>query len=431
MSEINDWVKLDNAGKIYPAARRRNWMMMFRLSATLKEEIDPEVLVLAQERVLKRLPYFAYRLRHGMFWYYMERTDSAPPVEWDVNNPCVPMQGRGNGFCFRVRWYERRIAVEFYHVLTDGAGGMVFLKTLVAEYLRLKYGADIPRDDTILDCDAPPRKEEMEDSFLAHAGEFTLSRSEVDSYQLRGEKDRLRLVNVITGIMPGEEIRARAKALGVTVTEYLTAVMLLSVDAIQRRHVRERRHMMLVKISVPVNLRALFPSKTVRNFSSYVNPGFDPRLGEYTMEEVAQLVHHFMRSEVTAKTLNAKFTTNVKSEQNGLLRAVPLFLKNPVMRMVFNAVGDRKYALSFSNLGNVVLPQKMACFIERIEFLLGPMPKNKVGCACAGYEGKLFINFTRTMIPAELEREFFTRLVKLGVPVKIESNRRDTDGLLR
>ena len=113
MSEINDWVKLDNAGKIYPAARRRNWMMMFRLSATLKEEIDPEVLVLAQERVLKRLPYFAYRLRHGMFWYYMERTDSAPPVEWDVNSHAVGCGGIKSAADSLIHRYGRDAVGDF------------------------------------------------------------------------------------------------------------------------------------------------------------------------------------------------------------------------------------------------------------------------------------------------------------------------------
>ena len=38
------WVKLDNAAKIYPAVRRKNWSNVYRQSATLTEEIDKEVL---------------------------------------------------------------------------------------------------------------------------------------------------------------------------------------------------------------------------------------------------------------------------------------------------------------------------------------------------------------------------------------------------
>ena len=38
-----NWMRLDNAAKIYPASMRRDWMAMFRLSATLVEPVDPEI----------------------------------------------------------------------------------------------------------------------------------------------------------------------------------------------------------------------------------------------------------------------------------------------------------------------------------------------------------------------------------------------------
>ena len=38
---------------------------------------------------------------------------------------------------FRVICYKNRVAIEFFHALTDGAGGMVFLKSLMAEYTKL------------------------------------------------------------------------------------------------------------------------------------------------------------------------------------------------------------------------------------------------------------------------------------------------------
>ena len=38
------WMRLDNAAKIYPAAKRRKWNNVFRLSATLTQPVDPVVL---------------------------------------------------------------------------------------------------------------------------------------------------------------------------------------------------------------------------------------------------------------------------------------------------------------------------------------------------------------------------------------------------
>lgn len=38
------WVRLDNAAKIYPAARRKNWSNVFRQSVTLSDDVDMGVL---------------------------------------------------------------------------------------------------------------------------------------------------------------------------------------------------------------------------------------------------------------------------------------------------------------------------------------------------------------------------------------------------
>lgn len=50
----------------------------------------------------------------------------------------------------RVIVYENRIAVEFFHSLTDGTGALIFLKTLTAEYLEQKYKITIPAECGIL-----------------------------------------------------------------------------------------------------------------------------------------------------------------------------------------------------------------------------------------------------------------------------------------
>ena len=44
-------MRLDNAAKIYPAAKRRNWNNFFRISATLAEPVDRAVLAAALDFV--------------------------------------------------------------------------------------------------------------------------------------------------------------------------------------------------------------------------------------------------------------------------------------------------------------------------------------------------------------------------------------------
>ena len=160
------WLKLDNAAKIYPAAMSRRWNALFRLSVKFVDPIDPELLQQALLSTLKRYPSFALKLRRGFFWYYLEHIEGAPDIQEDVGNPCVRMNLKeNNGFMFRVRYHENRIAVEIFHVLTDGAGGLSFLKTLAAEYATLKYGANIPRSGDILDCNEVPKRGRIRGQF--------------------------------------------------------------------------------------------------------------------------------------------------------------------------------------------------------------------------------------------------------------------------
>ena len=416
------WLKLDNAAKIYPAAMRKKWMAMVRFSMSLSEPVDVSVLQEAVKCLMPRFPSFSVRLRRGLFWFYLEHSDEVPEVQQDVYNPCVRMDLKHSKFLFRIRAYENRIAVETFHVLSDGTGSLCFIKTLVAEYLRLKYGAQIPRDSSILDCTEAPKPEELEDSFLKYAGPVSRDHREKDSYFIKGIPVPQDTVHITTGMIPIDILSQKAKEKKVSITEYLTGVMVMSIDAIQRRENKKQRRLKPVKVAVPVNLRAFFPSKTLRNFSYFINTGIEPHYGEYSFDDILNEVHHFIRLEATKQKLQARIAFNVNSERNPVMRMVPLFLKNFVMRLVFNRVGDRKTSTTITNLGQVKLPEEMAKYVIRTDLILGPLSRNRVVGAVISYQNTLYFTFTRTITDPYVEREFFRNLVKLGVPVKIESN---------
>ena len=120
------WMSLDNAAKIYPAARNANWTNVFRLSATLRENVDRATLQSALDVTVRRFPSIAVRIRRGAFWYYLEEIAHAPEVAEEKPYPLVRMPFDDIRTCaFRVIAYKKRIAVEFFHALTDGNGGLV------------------------------------------------------------------------------------------------------------------------------------------------------------------------------------------------------------------------------------------------------------------------------------------------------------------
>jgi len=301
---------------------------------------------------------------------------------------------------------------------------MSFFKTLLAEYLTLKYNITVPRDSVILDCSTAPKPEEYEDSFRKYAGKYSRVPQRDWAYRIRGTRERDGFVHLTCGMIPVDAVLQKAREKKVTITQYLVALMILSIDSVQRREVSYEKRLKPVNILVPVNLRGFFPSVTTRNFMGILTPGIDPKRGPYTFDELLSIVHHYMGFEATAKNLQGRFTSFVMTEKNPAIRFVPLFLKNPILRLIHQFSGDRKSCTTLSNVGSFSLPPVMTPYVPRIDIALGPLSENPVAFAAMSYEGTLYINATRTITDPKIEREFFTNLVKLGIPVKIESNLR-------
>ena len=114
--------------------------------------------------------------------------------------------------------------------------------------------------------------------------------------------------------------------------------------------------------------------------------------------------------------------TNVGSEQMTLVRLMPLFVKNGVMKAVFDTVGERKSCLSLSNLGQVQLPREMMPYVERLDFILGVQATAPYNCGVIAYGENMYVNFIRNIQEPFLERHFYAVLRELGLPVQIQSN---------
>ena len=176
---------------------------------------------------------------------------------------------------------------------------------------------------------------------------------------------------------------------------------------------------------IPIDLRHLFPSATLRNFAMYTIPELDPRLGEYTFPEICEIIKHKMGAEFTKKHMSCVIATNVNDEKNPLVRLIPLPIKNAVMKAIFDSVGEKKSCLSFSNLGKIKLPEVMYKYIERFDFILGVQAAAPYTCGMLSYGETIYINFIRNIKDAELERHFYEVLHRLGLPVTVESNRNE------
>lgn len=419
------WYRLDNAAKIYPASHTRYWSNLFRLSATMDETIDLPVLDQAIRNTIPRFPSIAARLSEGIFWYYLRPVDTPPPIMAEYSYPLAHMSKKELKTCaFRVIVYRNRIAVEIFHALTDGTGGLIFLKSLIAEYVELKYSTPIPCTCGILSRLEPPSPEETEDSFLKNAAPVKETRKDTDAWRIDGTPEEDSFLNVTNFQMSPEKVLALAHEKGVSVNTYLAAVMMRAILHLEFDMIKSPKKYKPVKVLIPINLRPLFGSRTLRNFALYTIPEIDPRLGDYTLDEIISVVHHKVGLFATKKNMSKMIETNVADERSLVLRVVPLFIKNFVMKMVFNSVGEKKSCLSFSNLGVVKLPEELERHVERIDFILGPQANAPYNCSIYTYGGVLNVTLSRDIKEALLENYFYRELRELGIETTVQSNQR-------
>jgi hypothetical protein len=416
------WMPLDNAALIFPAIRRSTWVNTFRMAVTMPDDIDPVLLQRAVNELRPRFPSIYVRLGAGLFWYFLEAVREPPRVRPDYAYPLTHMGGGElRVCCFRVLYYKRRMAVEFFHSLTDGTGGMIFIKTLAARYIDLRYGVRVPPEKGVLDIGKPPLPSELEDSFQRCSGEFAMSRAEENAWRLRGTPEPAGFLHQITGLADTEDLVRAAHAHNATVTAFVCAVMAQAIIGMQAEEVPLKRQKP-VKITIPVNLRNLFGGDTLRNFALVINPGVDPRLGSYTLDELCREFTHQMAVEITPQKMAARVAANVKPQNKAAMRLAPLFLKNMAMRMIYTFVGESKGCLNISNLGRVELPEAMKPYIRRFEFIIGVQYSYPNNCSIASCGEVTCISMIRNIEEPELERRFFSSLVELGVPIEIESN---------
>ncbi|MBL8967471.1 MAG: hypothetical protein JNG85_10690, partial [Spirochaetaceae bacterium] len=368
----------------------------------------------------------AVELRRGFFWYYFEPHAKPLRVELDPESPCQGLDPRRRGTClFRVRTRGRRIACEFSHSLTDGSGGIRFLKTLLVEYFRLRGVEAGGEDPEVYRLDEAPDPEEFEDAYNRHFfGDFPHPEAGKPAFRLESpllDKHRYR---VISGVVPLAPVLAKAKEFGVSLTELLAAVYM---DALQEiwfaaPPAERRRRRPLAAVEIPVNMRKFYPTRSNRNFSLFILITQDFRLGRREFPEIVARAHHQMRFENDAASIARQISRNVGGSRKLLVRLVPLVVKDFFARLLFSAMGENLVSGFISNLGPVSLPPGPAAHVERFDFIPASSRVTKTNASTLSWKGKLYIDFGSLARSRELERLFFLRLRKLGLPVHVECN---------
>ena len=252
------WYRLDNVGKFYAAQAGSPNQTIFCLAATMVDEVDEQALQRALDAAVAQFPGFNVSLRSGMFWHYLEPSGTAPRVTPENLPICYGLHAGPQSVLFRVSYYRRRINVEVSHMISDGRGALEFLKALLGAYVAERYG--LPEAATCAYAGTEAQK--TEDSFTANYDRAAAGKAKKPRvFHLTGLKtdaDPLYLEYHLSA----SAVHAAAKDAGVSVTSYLIAAVICAVCATMTARDRRRA----IHLDVPVDLRSLFGSATLRNF---------------------------------------------------------------------------------------------------------------------------------------------------------------------
>ena len=370
------WDRLDNTAHLFPVIAGENMSNVYRISVTLTELVQPDILQQALNIVLPKMDGFNLRLRMGVFWYYFEENGKpAPKVREESNFPCrYIQQNQNHSYMFRVTYYKYRINLEVFHVLTDGIKN--YKKSSAKGYQTKK------------------------------------------AYLLKGEHLGPGEFGVMHGYMQIPQLKEVCHRYGCSINEYLVSVYIWSVYTECMKGMPSASP---IRVAVPVNLRPYFNSITTKNFFVMVSAEFHPTKEVYTFAEVLAIVRDNLRSQINREHLEKLFSYNVSNEKLLAARAVPLFLKNIAMKLVYT-----KSALAntttITNIGNIGVDEEYRPYVEMFHaFLAMSKGQHLKGTICS-YGSTLVFSFSFDLKDVSVQRGFFRKIAADGIEVELDTN---------
>lgn len=412
------WYKLDNAALMYPLVARGESISIFRVSALLRDPVDPVELQYAVNDIAARFPTICGSVKNGFFWPFIDRPTIPITVKPQTKVPGRPMKVDSRRSQIRVNYIGNQISVEFFHSATDGTGGIIFLNSLLRRYFqRLGYKIDCTNCFDYRDI---PSLEEIRDNFAA----VTVKKNPppcpkpVKSKKLNGTLQRGGKYVTVRGVMSASQLKSAAKQHNATVTEYLGAVQLMALNRLAA--VTNSPENPPIRVLIPVNLRRIYDMETIRNFSSYI---FYQYNGQNDIDEVIDDIRKQTEEQMTDDYFRGMVSFNYNNGNSPLLKIVPLAVKRFVLGCIVSGRGDGVVNCStLSNLGVVKAPEQFDDLVLRYDFMLGKPAKKTNNFAVATYNDTCVISMTSPFVERDCEMYFFRKLAEAGIDIAVESD---------
>lgn len=381
------WLKIDTAAIMFSSLSTKEWGRTFRYSAYFKEAVDPARLEQACKELMPYYPAIYAYLKKGFFWNYLALSDRLPEIREENEEGMLPIVSRKDlRPDFRLTYKDNRINIECSHSLGDGKGIIIYFKALLTRYNELRKGASgeyVTKEDPA---------ENIKNAFNDHYNGGEKAKGDPEKAFHFNEEFIPGYTKLLFAEMSTSKVKELAHKEKMTVTEYLTAVLMLGIIRSNSTPVNKP-----ITVAVPVNLRRFFPTLTVRNFTVQTFITFNPDgRRDITLREILDATRGQLKQQIKKENLQKTINKYGSLVNNPVIKAVPNLIKQPVMRkMQLNTHSG--VTTIFTNYGACTLPDSLKDDIEKLQFVNGDTRGYglAVTCSCIGFDDTLSLCFSR------------------------------------
>lgn len=404
------WRKLDNTAKIFSMEDYTN-NNTFRLSVVLKEKINPSYLKDAVIRTLIDYPSYKVKIRAGFFWNYFEKNDNDVIIEEENEMPCESINFvMNNDYLFKVTYFDKKINVDMCHMLTDGMGGTIFIKSIIYNYLNIVKDMNIKIEDKYYDAGYG------RDQYLRRYDKSMFSVDKSKNIFLIKDKYDINVNKTYHYIISVNDIKEVSKKYGVSITVLLTSLYVLALY----NTVYDKKSNKDIYINVPVDMRKHFNVYAFSNFFTCMDIKANINRSDVDFESVLEQIKNEFSSKLKIENLKGYLSRDVKLGTNVAIRLVPLFIKKPVMKVLEKVV--RRTTTTMSNIGIFKVDERYEKYIDNVLVVVNPGNIQKVKCTVCSFMDKLNVTINSNLNDDKFEKEFNRLLEEYIGKIKLESN---------
>ena len=404
------WRRLDNTAKIFSMEEYTN-NNTFRLSVVLKEKINASYLKDAVIRTLIDYPSYKVRVRAGFFWNYLENNDKDIIIEEETEMPCESINFvMNNDYLFKVTYFDCKINLDICHMLTDGVGATIFLKSIIYNYLNIRKDLSIKVEDSVYDAGYG------RDQYLKRVDKKMFTSYKSKNIFFIKDKCDLSVNKTYHYVIDIDKLKNICRRYDVSITVYLTAIYIYCLyKTLYRKKTKKD-----IYVTVPVDLRKHFNVYAFSNFFTCMDIKGNINRSNVTFLSVLENVKNEFDSKLNIDNLKGYLSRDVKLGTNFAIRLIPLFVKKSIMRLLERKL--RRSTTTLSNIGSFKLDERYNKYVDNVLLVVNPGKIQKVKCSICSFDEKLTITINSNLLDDSFELEFSRLLEEYIGKIDIESN---------